>query len=160
MRIGVLGTAAIAPAAVLKPASEVEGVEVYDVEPTRLPNLYHGMPVRLYGRYRGQGPAKVAIRADVGSIELKKSFDISLPATDDAEIHSALVERICRKISGAVDSLTSVEADVQEGAEVGILSYGISARSSAGAVRLLREQGRSVSHLRLKTVFPRLQAVV
>ncbi|HEX5718915.1 MAG TPA: VIT and VWA domain-containing protein, partial [Thermoanaerobaculia bacterium] len=30
----------------------MEGADAYDLEPQRLPNLYHGMPVRLYGRYR------------------------------------------------------------------------------------------------------------
>ena len=83
-----------------------------------------------------------------------------LPATDDAAAHTELVERQCRKISGAVDALTRVEVDVEEGATVGILSYGISARSAAGAVRLLREQGAKVSLLRLLTVFPFPERVV
>ena len=41
---------------------DVEGVEVYDVEPRKLPSLYHGMPVRLYGRYRKLGVAKIRVR--------------------------------------------------------------------------------------------------
>ena len=35
------------------------GVEVFDVEPQRLPNLYHGAPLRVYGRYRGGGQVQV-----------------------------------------------------------------------------------------------------
>ncbi len=31
------------------------GLDVYDLEPEQLPNLYHGVPVRMYGRYRGGG---------------------------------------------------------------------------------------------------------
>ena len=33
----------------------LEGVDAYDVEPRQLPNLYHGMPLRMYGRYRNGG---------------------------------------------------------------------------------------------------------
>ena len=77
-----------------------------------------------------------------------------LPSTDDADEHTRLVRRLCDKIALDVDKLTRVEIDAEEGARVGILSYGISARSAAGAARLLREQGKKVSVLRLVGVFP------
>jgi 2-oxoglutarate ferredoxin oxidoreductase subunit alpha len=77
-----------------------------------------------------------------------------LPATDDAAEHTRLVRRICEKISDAVGALTRVERDNDDGARIGILSYGISARSAAGALRLLRADGVPISHLRLLTVFP------
>jgi 2-oxoglutarate ferredoxin oxidoreductase subunit alpha len=83
-----------------------------------------------------------------------------LPATDDAQAHSRLVERICDKIQSDVERLTQVERDSQDEAKVGIVSYGISARSAAGAVRMLRAQGVYVSHLRLVTVFPFPERVV
>jgi len=77
-----------------------------------------------------------------------------LPTTDDAAAHTALVERLVGKIRDHADRLTRVEEDVQDGATVGIVSYGISARSAAGAVRIARSQGLEVSHLRLVGVFP------
>jgi 2-oxoglutarate ferredoxin oxidoreductase subunit alpha len=77
-----------------------------------------------------------------------------LPATDDAEAHSQLVRRLCDKISSEVEQLTRVELDEEDGAKVGIVSYGISARSAAGAIRLLRDEGMTLSHLRLIGVFP------
>jgi 2-oxoglutarate ferredoxin oxidoreductase subunit alpha len=77
-----------------------------------------------------------------------------LPSTDDAEAHTALVERLVAKIRDDVDRLTRVETDVQKGAKVGVVSYGISARSAAGAIRIARSQGIQVSHLRLIGVFP------
>jgi 2-oxoglutarate ferredoxin oxidoreductase subunit alpha len=77
-----------------------------------------------------------------------------LPATDDAGEHTRLVKRLCEKISDHVEKLTRVEHDMEEGARVGIISYGISARSAAGAVRLTRGDGKKVSHLRLVSVFP------
>ncbi len=77
-----------------------------------------------------------------------------LPSTDDADEHTRLVKRLCDKIANDVDKLTRVEVDADEGARVGILSYGISARSAAGAARLLRERGEKVSVMRLVNVFP------
>jgi len=77
-----------------------------------------------------------------------------LPATDDAGQHTALVTRLCGKITDAMDVLSDLERDEEEGATVGLVSYGISSRSAAGAVRLLRADGKKVSHLRLRTVFP------
>jgi len=77
-----------------------------------------------------------------------------LPATDDADEHARLVGRLVGKIRDDEDRLTRVEIDNEEGAEVGIVSYGISARSAAGAVRMARAEGRKISHLRLISVFP------
>ncbi len=77
-----------------------------------------------------------------------------LPATDDAGAHTQLVRRLCEKISGDVDKLTRVEVDSEPGATVGLLSYGISARSASAAARLLREDGVKVSLMRLIGVFP------
>ncbi len=77
-----------------------------------------------------------------------------LPTTDDATAHTALVERLCEKIAGDCEALTRVEEDFEPGAQVGIVSYGISSRSATGAVRELRAQGNKVSHLRLIGVFP------
>ena len=58
------------------------GVPVYDVEPTRLPNLYHGAPVRLHGRYKGSGAVKVDLAAKVGEKDILKSVDLVFPGAD------------------------------------------------------------------------------
>ena len=60
------------------------GGEVYDVEPARLPNLYHGTPVRMYGRYKGTGPVQVAVSADVAGRGLDNTLTVDLPALDGA----------------------------------------------------------------------------
>ena len=83
-----------------------------------------------------------------------------LPATDDAEAHSRLVRRLCDKISSEVEQLTRVEERRQDGAKIGIVSYGISARSAQGAIRMLEADGKRISHLRLITVFPFPERVV
>ncbi len=71
----------------LRPAAanvtiDIEGVGVYDVEPESLPDLFHGSPLRLYGRYRDAGPARVHLRADVGGEELDTTVDLDFPGED------------------------------------------------------------------------------
>jgi Ca-activated chloride channel family protein len=55
------------------------GADVYDVEPEKLPNLYHGAPVRLYGRYRRGGTATIRVRADVAGEPLDQTVEAALP---------------------------------------------------------------------------------
>lgn len=63
----------------------VAGVEVYDAEPKQLPNLYHGMPVRLYGRYRGDGgPAQVTFSGTIDGQPLRQTVDLTFPKQDAA----------------------------------------------------------------------------
>lgn len=59
------------------------GVQVLELEPARLPNLFHGAPVRVYGRYRGNGPAKLALRGSQNGVEWKQAADLELPADDN-----------------------------------------------------------------------------
>ena len=62
---------------------QISGVEAYDLEPKQLPNLYHGMPVRLYGRYKGSGEAKVSVRGKVIDKPIEQSVTMSFPKQDD-----------------------------------------------------------------------------
>jgi Ca-activated chloride channel family protein len=63
---------------------DLAGADVYDVEPRQLPNLYHGQPLRVYGRYRKAGPSNVNVAADILGSPLKQTIEVSLPATDEA----------------------------------------------------------------------------
>lgn len=58
------------------------GLQVYDVEPRVLPDLYHGSPVRIYGRYKDGGTAKVTLKADVRGVPLQKSAEMQFPQVD------------------------------------------------------------------------------
>ncbi|HEY2952687.1 MAG TPA: VIT domain-containing protein [Verrucomicrobiae bacterium] len=60
------------------------GVKVSDLEPKSLPNLYHGTPLRIYGRYQGGGEAEVKLRGSVNGTELKKSAKLEFPKQDAA----------------------------------------------------------------------------
>lgn len=70
---------------------DVEGVEVYDVEPRKLPSLYHGMPVRLYGRYRKPGMAKIRVQAEVNGAAIDQAVELKFP---DAEPANPEIQRM------------------------------------------------------------------
>jgi Ca-activated chloride channel family protein len=59
------------------------GVEVYDVEPRELPDLYHGSPIRVFGRYRGEGKLDVAVSAEVLGKPVEEKLAFEVPAADD-----------------------------------------------------------------------------
>jgi Ca-activated chloride channel family protein len=61
-----------------------EGADVYDVEPGQLPNLYHGMPVRLYGRYRNGGRVKVRVEAEVNGAAFDQTVSADFPSSNSA----------------------------------------------------------------------------
>ena len=58
------------------------GIKVSDLEPKALPNLYHGMPVRIYGRYQGGAEAQVSVRGSINGVELKKTARLEFPKQD------------------------------------------------------------------------------
>lgn len=60
------------------------GVDVTDVEPAVLPNLYFGAPVKVYGRYHGSGTANVTLRGSVSGVEIKQTAQLDFPKTDPA----------------------------------------------------------------------------
>jgi Ca-activated chloride channel family protein len=61
-----------------------EGGGVYDVEPQKLPNLYHGTPLRIYGRFKKSGSAILNIQGEIMGAPLKQSVQVELPEVDDA----------------------------------------------------------------------------
>lgn len=67
---------------------KINGAEVYDIEPEKLPNLYHGMPVRMYGRYKGKGSATVEVTAEVNGRQTATTAEIMLSGqnNDNPEI--------------------------------------------------------------------------
>jgi hypothetical protein len=98
-----------------------DGVEVYDLEPKTLSNLYHGMPVRLYGRYRKGGAAKVSLRADLGGSELRQSATIDFPtnATEISEIERMWAFHKMQRLLKDGDRAGSREAVIDEVVRLG-----------------------------------------
>jgi len=79
---------------------------------------------------------------------------IGIRKTDDALIHSRLVNRINNKIMNNRERIIQTESYFLDDAEVIIVSYGFTARSSLFAMDQLRKDGRKVGLLRLKTIWP------
>lgn len=61
---------------------EVAGVPVSDLEPKVLPNLYHGTPVRLFGRYTKGGTADVKLRATINGRAIEQTAKLDFPKED------------------------------------------------------------------------------
>ena len=63
---------------------EVKGVEIYDIEPKQLPNLFHGMPIRIYGRYKNGGDAQVTLSAEIQGRPIETTAQLNFPKKDDS----------------------------------------------------------------------------
>jgi Ca-activated chloride channel family protein len=59
------------------------GLHVYDVEPRVLPNLFHGSPIRIYGRYSGSGDADITLSGNIRGVAMKQAVTLSFPQQDD-----------------------------------------------------------------------------
>ena len=71
----------------MRPAAQnltlaINGIDAYDIEPATLPNLYHGVPLRIYGRYRGEGSASVTLKGDVRGKAFVSSDTMTFPGRD------------------------------------------------------------------------------
>lgn len=73
--------------------------------------------------------------------------------TDSNEI-AAMIERMNRKIKTAVNRFSFAESLMEPGAETLILTYGVTARAARGVYKELKVEGKPVSLLILKTLWP------
>jgi 2-oxoglutarate ferredoxin oxidoreductase subunit alpha len=69
-------------------------------------------------------------------------------------VHDTLVRRIVGKIRDARDEIADVEVSADEGAKVGLLAYGATARPAMGAVLKARAVGEKVTFIRPITMWP------
>jgi Ca-activated chloride channel family protein len=67
---------------------QVVGAKAYDIVPANLPNLYHGSPMRVYGRYKDAGDAEVIVHGFVEgqAFETRVSFNFPERNDDNPEI--------------------------------------------------------------------------
>lgn len=72
----------------------------------------------------------------------------------NAKQQNILVNRLFDKIRRAAEELVMVEEDGLDGAEVVVVSYGITSRVARRAVQLARQKGLKAGFLRLKCVWP------
>jgi Ca-activated chloride channel family protein len=60
----------------------IDGVEVYDNLPGALPNLFHGSPIRLVGRYKDSGIGEISIRGNVQGRPFEQVVELEFPKVD------------------------------------------------------------------------------
>jgi 2-oxoglutarate ferredoxin oxidoreductase subunit alpha len=72
----------------------------------------------------------------------------------NAETQEWNLERLINKIRVHADDIIQVEEQDLDGAEVVVVSYGISARTSLWPIEMARQEGIRVGYLRLITVWP------
>jgi len=72
----------------------------------------------------------------------------------DAETQEWNLKRLVDKIQANLDDIIQVEEDNLDDAEVIVVSYGISARTSLWPIELARQEGIRVGYLKLITVWP------
>lgn len=65
-----------------------------------------------------------------------------------------VLRHLQKKVSSREEEITRVDSTLVNGADVLILSYGISARTSKEAISSLRRKGEKVSFLNVQTLFP------
>lgn len=65
-----------------------------------------------------------------------------------------LVHRLVNKIRMNADKICRYEEDQVEGADVVVVTYGITSRTAIPAIQQARKEGRKVGHLRLVVVWP------
>lgn len=76
------------------------------------------------------------------------------PSTDDPEVHSKLVTRLCNKITSKRNDMALIETEFMDDAEIAIISYGIPSRSALTAVKKARAEGLKVGYIKLGVVWP------
>jgi 2-oxoglutarate ferredoxin oxidoreductase subunit alpha len=80
--------------------------------------------------------------------------------TADPRKIAAQVERLHGKLISDVDAFTFFDADIQEGSETLIITYGVTGRAARQACRELRDAGEKISLLILKTLWPSPRALM
>ena len=98
-----------------------EGAKVTDVEPQRLPSLYAGTPLRLYGRYRGAGPVEVRVTGKRDGKPFEQVATLTFPEkeTSHPEIERMWAWRRVQRLLKDADRAGSREQAVDEVVRLG-----------------------------------------
>jgi len=70
----------IAEPALADLALEVDGVEVSDLYPVQLPDLFYGSQLALFGRYEGSGEATIVLTGERGPEDVVLTYNVEFPA--------------------------------------------------------------------------------
>ena len=97
------------------------GGVLVEVEPTTLPNLYHGAPIRIYARYLQPGPAALTLRGNIGGELFERTLNVELPGdeADNPEIERMWAWHRVQRLLKAADRDGSRGTVIPEIVELG-----------------------------------------
>lgn len=132
---------------VIPPADEIEIV----------PRRWYRGAVEAYEPYRAAGDmVPPMVRAGDGfkiHVTGLTHDECGYPAMT-VTAQERLVRRLNDKIRVHVDEITHIEEDQVEGADVVVVTYGITSRTAIPAIQQARAEGINVGHVRLVVVWP------
>jgi Ca-activated chloride channel family protein len=104
---------------------KIDGVEAYDIYPKKLPDLYHGFPIRIYGRYKGSGICQVKFSADYLNHQFSKDLALNFPKLDEKNTE---IERMWafKKLDSLVNEIPDGSQDHKNIREIVRLGEGYS----------------------------------
>ena len=108
--------------------------------------------------YRLKEPSEVPAMSPLGGPHLVRfstsSHDERGYLTKDPQAVGPILRHLAAKVDQHVDEIAWVEADLQDGADTLLVSYGITARSVYAAVRTARQEGFKLSALTVQSLWP------
>ncbi len=141
--------------------------ESVDLEQVELPQLVDRTLVAT-GRpclpYRFKELHEAPEFADIGGDQITRfttsSHDEAGYLTSSPEVIQRMIDHYAAKIESAEEDIALVKQDIEADAETLMISYGITSRSVAVAVKKMREQGYKVSSLTVQSLYPVPSAIL
>ncbi len=99
------------------------GLDVRDVHPRRMPDLFAGQPITLHARFAEAGRATVKVRGTMGGVRYERTVDVELPGADtpaDRRSHATLWARAAVRDRMNQLYLREEPAIVEEVTELGL----------------------------------------
>ncbi len=135
--------------------------ESVDLDTVALPPLVERTRAAADGEYLPHyfaTPSDVPAFSDFGGEHIARfttsTHDKAAYLTSNPAMIQEMIDHYVAKVDSATDELALVKEDFQDGADILIISYGITSRSAAVAVREARARGVKISALRLQTLYP------
>jgi 2-oxoglutarate ferredoxin oxidoreductase subunit alpha len=135
--------------------------ESVDLDAIELPELVERARAAIGETYRPhyfELPSAVPPIADFGGEHIARfttsSHDKDGFLASNPRVIQEMIDHYAAKVDEAADELALLKQDFQPGADTLIISYGITSRSAAVAVREARAAGAKVSALVLQTLYP------
>jgi len=144
-------------------ASKEIGVikESVDLEAIKLPALIGRKKAKPGGNYYPHDFKKlneIPVMSDFGGEHIARfttsTHDKTAYLTTNPSIIQEMIDHYSTKIEDACDEMALVQEDFEKGADTLIISYGITSRSVAVALKKARASGKKVSSLVIQSLYP------